>query len=117
MAGQGDTGAAEKSSRPPPPSGGLLCRGGGGGHRGRHALDLGVYTRVGGRVTRPCTCGCLCRFTILYDKVLHVRTFSKLYKTPTAQMHSVGLHGPGRQPWMCGAADSNTVDRVHTFRT
>ena len=51
MAGQGDTGAAEQSSRPPP-VGGLLYLGGGGGLRGRHPLDLGAYTRVGGGV-RP----------------------------------------------------------------
>jgi hypothetical protein len=52
MAGQGDTGAAEQSSRPFP-VGGLLCRGGGGGRRGRHALDFGAYTRVGGGVRAP----------------------------------------------------------------
>jgi hypothetical protein len=49
MAGQGDTGAAEQSSRPLP-VGGFLCHGGGGGRRGRHPLDLGACTRVGGGV-------------------------------------------------------------------
>jgi len=34
----------------PPPVGGLLCRGGEGGRRGRHPLDLGACTRVGGGV-------------------------------------------------------------------
>jgi hypothetical protein len=51
-AGLGDTGAAEQSSRPFP-VGGFLCRGGGGGRRGRHALDLGAYTRVGGGLRAP----------------------------------------------------------------
>jgi hypothetical protein len=52
MVGQGDTDAAEQSPRPFP-VGGLLCRGGGGGRRGRHALDLGAYTRVAGGVRAP----------------------------------------------------------------
>jgi len=52
MAGQGDTGAAEKSPRPFP-VGEFLCRGGGVGRRGRHALDLGAYTRVGEGARAP----------------------------------------------------------------
>ena len=57
-----------------------------------------------------------CRSTVLYEKVLHFRTFSKLHKTPTAEVHNAGLHGPGRRPWMGRATGSFTSDFLDTFR-